>query len=162
MATQLLSNRDPQRGPEQDEDLAAWAFHQGMLLRAGQWHRLDAVLIAEELEDMGHEQYDKLESALRLILMHMLKWDHQPERRSRSWRVTIGNQRDQVAKLLARNPSLKARREEATAIAYRAARREAYAETGLDLDNFPVECPYSWDNIVNRPIALPGEAPDDE
>ena len=41
---------------------------------------------------MGAEQYDKLESALEVLLMHMLKWDHQPERRSRSWSLTIQEQ----------------------------------------------------------------------
>jgi hypothetical protein len=162
MATAFLPNRDPQRGPDQDEDLAAWAFHQAMFLRAGQWHKLDAVLIAEELEDVGHEQYDKLESALRLVLMHLLKWDHQPDQRSRSWRTTIQNQRDQIAKLLTRNPSLKSRREEAIAIAYRAARRDAYTETGLPKATFPLECVYSWDAITSRRIALPDDAPDDE
>jgi hypothetical protein len=155
MATAFLPNRDPQRGPDQDEDLAAWAFHQAMLLRASQWQKLDATLIAEELEDVGHEQYDKLESALRLILMHMLKWDHQPQRRSRGWKTTIENQRDQITKLLARNPSLKGRREEALLIAYRAARRKAFSETGLEIEVFPVDCPYGWNEITEREISMP-------
>ena len=42
---------------------------------------------------MGEEQYDKLESALRVLMLHLLKWDHQPSMRSRSWTLTIREQR---------------------------------------------------------------------
>ena len=42
---------------------------------------------------MGEEQYDKLESALRVLMLHLLKWDHQPDRRSRSWTASVREQR---------------------------------------------------------------------
>lgn len=145
------------RGPAQDEDLAGWAFHQAMLLRAGQLQLADAVRIAEELEDVGHEQYDKFESALRLILSHMLKWDHQPQRRSRSWQLTISNNRRRVERLLEKNPSFKPRRDAAVRDAYADGRGEAYAQTKLPLAAFPEECPYSWPDIMGRPHTLDGE-----
>lgn len=168
MATQLKSPNDlpddpapsVQRGPEQDEDLAGWAFHQAMLLRSGQLHLADAVLIAEELEDVGHEQYDKFESALRLLMAHMLKWDHQPQRRSRSWQLTIINNRRRVERLLAKNPSLKSRRDEAVRDAYQDGRAEAYAQTKLPLATFPEECPYSWADLMTRRHTLDGETLD--
>ncbi|WP_353199953.1 DUF29 domain-containing protein [Sandarakinorhabdus sp.] len=168
MATQLKSPDDladdaptsVQRGPEQDADLAGWAFHQAMLLRSGQLHLADAALIAEELEDVGHEQYDKFESALRLILAHMLKWDHQPERRSRSWQLTIANNRDRARRLLEANPSFKSRRDDAVQNAYRSGRREAYAQTKLPLATFPDECPYGWADLMNRRHMLDGETLD--
>jgi hypothetical protein len=62
-----------------DRDLYSWAVEQAALLRSGRVTELDALNIAEELDDVGNEQYDKLESALRPILLHLLKWDHQPE-----------------------------------------------------------------------------------
>ena len=68
-----------------DTDLYSWALQQAGLLRAGRLSEIDAPNIAEELVDVGNEQYDKLESALAVLLMHLLKWDRQPERRSRSW-----------------------------------------------------------------------------
>lgn len=168
MATQLKSSgdlpEDPapsvQRGPEQDEDLAGWAFHQAMLLRSGQLHLADAVLIAEELEDVGHEQYDKFESALRLLMSHMLKWDHQPQRRTRSWQLTIINNRRRVERLLTKNPSLKSRRDEAVRDAYQDGRGEAYAQTKLPLATFPEECPYSWADLMTRRHTLDGETLD--
>src|SRR5437868_13748522 len=90
-----------------DRDLYRWAVEQAALLRAGKIAEADVLNIAEELDDVGNEQYDKLESALRLILLHLLKWDHQPERRSRSWYASIAVQRNHVRKVLRKNPGLK-------------------------------------------------------
>ena len=91
-----------------DRDLYGWATEQAALLRAGRIAEADAQNIAEELDDVGSEQYDKLESALRLILLHLLKWDHQPERRTRSWWASITVQRNHVRRLLRKNPGFTA------------------------------------------------------
>ena len=66
------------------DDLYTWAIEQAAALRAGDLESLDLANLAEEIEDLGSEQLHKLTSAYRIILTHMLKWDHQPERRSRS------------------------------------------------------------------------------
>jgi hypothetical protein len=84
----------------------------------------------------------------------MLKWDYQPERRSRSWEATIAVQRDHAMRQLRKNPSLKGRRAEAVGYAYSDARRLASGETDLDQDRFPEECPYDWDAILNRLFRL--------
>src|SRR5437660_10075052 len=90
-----------------DQDLYSWAAEQAALLRAGRIAEADVLNIAEEIDDVGNEQYDKLESALRIILIHLLKWDHQPERRSRSWRGSILAHRNHVRRVLRKNPGLK-------------------------------------------------------
>src|SRR5438876_9704006 len=90
-----------------DQDLYGWAVEQAALLRAGKIAEADALNIAEELDDVGNKQYDKLESALRVILLHLLKWDHQPERRTHSWQASIKIQGDHVRKVLRKNPGLK-------------------------------------------------------
>jgi hypothetical protein len=138
-----------------DRDLYGWATEQAELLRSGRIAEADAANIAEELDDVGSEQYDKLESALRLILLHLLKWDHQAERRSRSWWATITVQRNQVRRILSKNPGLKPRVKAATADAYEDARIEAAAQTRLAPRKLPAHCPYSWDEIVGRPIDWP-------
>ncbi|MBX9699739.1 MAG: DUF29 domain-containing protein [Acetobacteraceae bacterium] len=130
----------------------AWARQQAALLRAGRLAEADALHIAEELDDVGNEQYDKLESALRVLLTHMLKWDHQPERRGRSWANTIATQRWMVAKVLRKNPSLRASLSEAIAEAWDDARREASTETDLPLATFPEANPYDWAAITERPF----------
>jgi hypothetical protein len=133
-------------------DLHAWAREQAALLRAGRIAEADALNIAEELDDVGSEQYDRLESALRVLLMHMLKWDHQPERRGRSWEATIRTQRKAVARVLRKNPSLKASLDEALAEAWEDARSDASGETNLPLRTFPEARPYDWGAIMERPF----------
>jgi Domain of unknown function DUF29 len=136
-------------------DLYGWATEQAALLRAGRIAEADAQNIAEELDDVGSEQYDKLASALRLILLHLLKWDHQPERRTRSWWASISVQRNHVRRLLRKNPGLKPHLRTATADGYEDARIEAAAQTRLSPRRFPVQCPYAWDEIMERSIAWP-------
>jgi hypothetical protein len=138
--------------PRYEEDVYAWAQEQARLLRDGRLGEVDTDNVAEEILDVGRHEYDKLESALRVLLTHMLKWDHQPERRSRSWVNTIAEQRDRVELQLDENPSLKSRLDEAVRRGYRTARRSASTEADLPLEAFPETCPYDWDAIVNRPF----------
>jgi Domain of unknown function DUF29 len=145
--------RRAQAGYEQD--LYSWAREQSALLRAGRVAEADMENIAEEIEDVGSEQYEKLESALRVILLHMLKWDHQPARRSRSWRASILVQRNQLQRLLKKNPGLKARIREALRDAYADARIMAAAQKRLDERGFPAHCPYSLQEVTDRPITWP-------
>jgi hypothetical protein len=138
-----------------DQDLYSWAVEQAALLRAGRIEEADAANIAEELDDVGNEQYDKLESALRIIFLHLLKWDYQPERRSRSWRASIVVQRSHLQRVLKKNPGLKPRIDEAKDHAYADARVLAGAQTRLDEAVFPARCPYSWQQTMQRPIDWP-------
>ena len=101
---------------------------------------------------MGAEQYDKLKSACVILLMHMLKWDHQPERRSRSWANSVAEQRDRIEVVLRRNPGLKSRIAEAVSDGYRIGRLRASTETDRPLKAFPQSCPYDWDTITQREI----------
>ena len=147
--------RAQQRRSIYDLDVYAWAFAQAQHLRRGQFSALDALNLAEEIEDLGNEIYNTLESALRITLMHLLKWDHQPGKRSRSWTLSIRNGRMDAAKILAKHPSLRPRLPSALAEAYRRARIDAAGETGLDEDTFPADCPYDLDAVMNRPIPWP-------
>jgi hypothetical protein len=160
MATQIKPdepNGAPNRGRAQADDFAAWAFHQAMLLRAGQFHLLDIAGIAEELDGLGRGEYNMLVSQLRVVLLHLLKWDFQPERRSRSWASSIAEHRLRADDQLADNPSLQPRRAEAISRAYKQARLGAAAETDLRLAVFPETCPYEWQAIMERPVDFDGE-----
>ena len=138
-------------------DLYSWARRQAELLRAGRLTEIDAVAIAEEIDDVGEEQYDKLESALRVLMLYLLKWNHQSDSRSRSWALTIRDQRRRVLRQLRKNPGLRSRLDEALGDAYEDARDEAPAETGLPMSVFPVERPFDYREIMDRPIVWPGD-----
>lgn len=133
-----------------DEDFYTWLNEQAALLRARAFDELDVQNLAEEIEDLGKAQFNKLVSAYRLILLHMLKWDHQPTHRSRSWALSIAERRVGLADVLEMNPGLKSRRTEALARAYKAARIKAANETNLPLQSFPEECPYTRADLTDR------------
>jgi hypothetical protein len=137
-----------------ERDLSGWTNEQVTLLRAGRFDQIDAENIAEELQDVGGREYDKLESALEVLLMHMLKWDHQPERRGASWQITIAEQRERIAIQLRKNPGLKRQIEEAVQDGFRIGRLRAARETGLKPSIFPKRCPYDWTTIMNRDFGL--------
>lgn len=137
-----------------DRDVYTWALEQARLIRAGRLDEIDRDNVAEEIESLGREQFNKLESALRVLLLHMMKWDFQPERRSRSWVLSIKEQRLEIEDVLSDNPGLKPRSPEAIARAYRKARLEAARETGLALDRFPEACPYAFDDLSSRPFEI--------
>ncbi len=76
-------------------------------MRAGRLDQLDRDNLAEELDTRGRSEWGELENRLEVLLMHMLKWDHQPARKSRSGKATMREQRNAIRRLMRRNPSLK-------------------------------------------------------
>ena len=71
-----------------EADFHRWSFEQARLLRSGQAQRADLANIAEELETWGRSEAAALRSSLRLIVLHVLKLQAQPERATRSWHGT--------------------------------------------------------------------------
>jgi len=135
-------------------DFYTWLMEQARHVRAGRWDAVDRDNLAEEIESLGREQFNKLESALRVLLIHILKWDHQPRRRTKSWVITIKDQRIEFEQVLQDNPGLKSRLDEALTRAYRRARLQAAKETGLDEEVFPTTCPYDWNEIAAREFSI--------
>lgn len=138
-------------------DFRAWALEQACRLRERRLAGLDRERIAEELEILGAEQEHALESSLRVLLVHLLKWRHQPGRRSRSWRATIVRERLAVPRRLRRSPSLRPLLPRLFAEAYRDARKEAAAETGLDPRRLPAEPPFTLEQALDEEF-WPGAA----
>jgi hypothetical protein len=144
----------PRQGqPLYEADLYLWASQQAALLQEGRLSELDLIHIAEELDDVGSEIYQRLESALTVLLMQMLKWDFQPDRRTRGWEATIREHRRRVEKLIKQNPSLKSKLAEE---GYQNGRDRASGETDLPVARFPEECSYSWEDILGREFSLDG------
>ena len=56
---------------------------------------------------MGKRDRRELVSRLTVLLADLLKWQFQPQFRSKSWQFTLREQRTQIAKLLKDSPSLK-------------------------------------------------------
>ena len=127
-----------------DSDFYAWSLEQAALLRAGRVDEADLSAIAEEIESMGKTEKRELVSRLTVLLLHLLKWRFQPSGRGNSWRLSIANARDEIADLMADNPSLKSVIGEVMASAYRYARRKAAIETNMSEEAFPAASPWSF------------------
>ncbi len=134
-----------------------WLQDQVAVLQAGRLDEIDAARIAEELEALARNEFAKLRSALRILVMHMLKWDQQPELRSSSWMYSIREQRRRYLELIEESPGLKPRRDEALSRSYAGARAAAALETRLSERQFPAHCPYGWPELLERPFELDRE-----
>ena len=131
-----------------EKDTYAWAMDQAHRLRTGE--ALDVENLAEEIEDLGKRQKSYLLNNLAILLAHMLKFDYQPDQRTKSWTYTIIEHRRRINRHLKDNPSLQAVIPEILQEAYIDATLKAAAQTGMDRDRFPDECPYSWGQITQE------------
>jgi hypothetical protein len=135
-----------------ERDYSQWAEAMADLLASGTLTELDIENLVEEVRDLSKRERDSLLSSLRLIIHHLLKWDYQPQLRSRSWLVTVQRERSNVADYLADSPSLKKyMTDEHLDKIYKKARLDAIAETGLDM---PDVCPYTVSDVVNRNLQI--------
>ena len=104
---------------------------------------------------MGRSEWGELENRLEVLLMHMLKWDYQPARRSRSWKSTMREQRNALRRLIRRSPGLKRNLEATIADVYQDAVGRAIDETGLSAATFPDELPYSVAEVLEPESEAP-------
>jgi len=131
-----------------ETDFYDWTNQQAHLLRAGKFAEIDVQNLVEEIEDMGKRQKQELVSRLRVLLMHLLKWEYEPTYRSKSWTATIKTQRFDIAEHLEQNPSLKATLDASIAKAWKGALVDAEAETEIDRRSFPQMCPWGFDQFM--------------
>jgi|CXWL01.1.fsa_nt_gi hypothetical protein len=134
-----------------EQDFYAWTQQQAGFLKTGQLARLDVGYLIEELENMGASEKRELISRLEILLVHLLKWQYQPALQSRSWVLTIEEQRLQLEDHLQDNPSLKHTDNFQAAInkAYRRALVKTEKETGLARSTFSKTCQYSAEQIMD-------------
>ncbi len=135
-----------------EQDYGLWAEQMADLLATGRFSELDIENLVEEVRDLSKRERDRLLGSLRLIVHHLLKWDYQPQRRSRSWLVTIQRERNSIGFYLKDSPSLKRYlTEEWLESLYDNARLDAFKETGLE---FPEVCPYGIEEVLSRSVCL--------
>ncbi|OYY74661.1 MAG: hypothetical protein B7Y40_03525 [Gammaproteobacteria bacterium 28-57-27] len=138
-----------------EHDFYGWVNEQARLLKTRQFQDIDIEHLIEEIESMGKSEKRQLKSRLRVLLMHLLKWSFQPSLRSHSWKITMRNQRRDLAEHLLENPSLKNELDSVLTSAYAGALGDAESETGLNESTFPAECPWTFSQIID-----PGYLPD--
>jgi hypothetical protein len=131
-------------------DYHQWALETADRLRRGEFAAIDVTALADEVEDLSRRQRAALESRMVVLVTHLLKWDIQCVRRSRSWQLTIETQRRRVERLLHESPSLRPWLEASLPDVYREALNRAVCMTGLSPTMFPDACPYTVTEILSQ------------
>lgn len=137
-----------------DHDYYAWLNEQAACLQERRFSALDLPHLIDEIQDLARAEKREIESRLGVLLIHLLKWSYQPDKRSGGWRATIIEQRARILKRLQESPSLRGYPGEILAEEYGLAVSEAAAETGIAAKTFPAKCPYSIDQVLD-PDFLP-------
>jgi len=135
-----------------ERDETAWLEAMAELARDGRAEDLDLRHLAEYLFDMARRDRREVESRLAVLLSHPLKWTYQPDHRSRGWRATVIEQRQELNRLAGRGV-LRDHAQEVLAEVYTEAVERAAAEAGASRDRFPAECPYTLDELLT--VELP-------
>jgi Domain of unknown function DUF29 len=143
--------------PQYNKDFYAWAIHSAKLLRQGKFKEIDVKHIAEEIESMGGRDRNALINRLAILMAHLLKWQFQSGKRTRSWRLTIKEQRMRVIRLIDGSPSLNHEIALKLEDAYQQAVVRAARETGMAEKNFPKKCPYSLEQCLRQGFLPAGE-----
>ena len=131
-------------------DFNLWIQRTAQLLRERRWHDIDLEHLIEEIEDLGKSQRRGIASQLTRLLLHLLKWQYQPQRRSDSWLDSITDARTQIELAIKDSPSLRGYTVEQLQQSYQQARSKAAKQTGVSLSVFPEECPYLLELVLEE------------
>jgi hypothetical protein len=131
-------------------DFNLWIDQTAQLLREGRWPEIDVPTLIDEVEDLGKRERRGIASQLTRLLLHLLKWQYQPQRRSDSWLDSITDARTQIELALEDSPSLRDYPLEQLESSYQRARRQAIKQTGLADSVFPEACPYNIQQILSE------------
>ncbi|WP_335163025.1 DUF29 domain-containing protein [Nostoc sp.] len=132
-----------------DTDYLQWIETTVEKLQSHDYVNVDWENLIEEISDMGRSERRSLKSNLIVILVHLLKWQFQPEKRSGSWEGSIIEHRRRVKEALDDSPSLKSYLESVFGECYPQAVKQAKAETGLLVESFPLVCPYQLPEVTD-------------
>ncbi len=132
-----------------ETDFNLWIEQTVNCLKKGDLDALDLENLIEEISDMGRNNRREVFSRLKVLLMHLLKWKYQPQKRTNSWINTIDEQREQLELILKDSPSLKPYFKQILPECYQKAVRSAVNETNLPKKTFPVDCPFNQEQVLD-------------
>lgn len=139
-----------------EQDNMLWRQKMVELIESGRMNEIDKINLCVMLIEANKTDIRETLNRFEKLIGHMLKWDYQPSMRTRSWSSTIRTQRKHIRKLAAEYPSLRSRLEWYCMSAYQDARELASDETGMTLEEFPENCPYSFDEIMSKEFKYEG------
>jgi hypothetical protein len=133
-----------------ETDFYRWTIEQSQFLQLGKFDGLDLENLAEEIASLGKQQRQELRNRLGVLIGHLLKWQYQPTKKTRSWQLTIELQRSEIEELLIDNPSLKPYLAEVIPKAFKLGLSLVFMETPLKKQDVPSNCPYTLEQILDE------------
>lgn len=134
-----------------EEDYVCWLDETVEQLRNKDSENLDWEHLIEEIEGLGNEQRRKVDSYLKQLLIHLLLyqyWLSEKERCAKGWEDEIANFRDELEDLFKSKKLYNYCLEQIEQI-YQKVKRRAIQKTGLTPNNFPDQCPYTIEQILD-------------
>jgi hypothetical protein len=133
-----------------DQDYYLWLQETKINIEKRNLQALDWDNLLEEIESLGKREQKAVKSNLRIVILHLLKWNYQPEKRSQSWVYSIAEHRQRLYDDFETSPSLKGYCQEVFPKAYHEGRKLAVKETGLSINDFPENPPFSLQEILDE------------
>jgi hypothetical protein len=130
-------------------DETAWLELCANLIQKRRYLELDYDNLKEYLRDMAERDKREVRSRLLQLMLHLLKWQYQPKRRTHSWKNSILSQREELEDILG-SKSLANHAVERLADVYAKAVKRAIREARLEQSVFPEECPYSLEYLLGE------------
>lgn len=132
-----------------EHDFVQWLEHQAGLAAGGDATELDLPNVAEELQSLASSERNARDSHLKNLLLHLLKWFYQHDKRSSGWLRSIAHAREQIEERIERSPNLGREEDLNRALEkqYPKARKAARLDTGLSESTFPSSCPFTIEQI---------------
>lgn len=132
-----------------DEDFYAWSKDQASRLRAFRPADVDWENLAEEIESLGKSDRRSVQSDLKIVLVHLIKWKYQPQKRKSGWRSSINEHRDRIERIIQDSPSLARVPGQSLAAEYRKARLQALEDMKPTKGKVPESCPFTAEQVLD-------------
>jgi len=145
-----VKSASPDRRVGYEEDFYLWTQQQAKLLSERRFDELDLENLIDEVASVGKSDKREIESRLKMLLCHLLKWKYQPGARSNGWTGTVREQRSRLARVLKDSPSLRSYPDEVFLDAYLGARLLAAQEAGIDFTLFPEAPPFTCSEALDE------------
>jgi hypothetical protein len=133
-----------------ETDYLSWIEATADALKRRDYGAIDWENIIEEIEDMGRRERQSLESNLVVLLLHLLKWQFQPDHRRGSWESSILEHRRRIRRAIQASPSLRPYLDTCLAECYEDAVDQAASQTTLSRTTFPTDCPYTVSQVMTK------------
>ena len=134
-----------------EKDFVLWIDQTAEQIRQGNINNLDWENLLAEIEALGREQRNKVESYLIQTIKNLLMyqyWQSEKVYCERGWIEEIDNFRIEL-EILLRSKTLYNYGISILENCYQKAKRSVIKKTGFSARVFPEKCPYTWEEVID-------------